>query len=40
MHVWCYYIVVITEKLSKEVTKAVDNEEVAVQGHHGTDNAG
>ena len=35
------YIVVITEKLSKGATKTVDNnEDVAVQDHHGTDNAG
>ena len=40
MLAWCY-IVVITEKLSKEATKIVDNnKDVTVQDHHGTDNAG
>ena len=35
-------VVVIAEKLSKGATKAVDDKEleVAVQDHHGTDNAG
>ena len=33
-------VVVIAEKLSKGATKAVHDKEVAVQDHHGTDNAG